>query len=219
MLPQVLNGYNLPADNGTSIVNVNAATTGPLTLATTNVTGSWQRRLVITSSGNDSSIFFRIIGTNQAGFPITEFVQGGNATAGAVTSTQDFLTVKSIQPSASSVALTTGTTAATVSVGASGTGSSLWNYVNWHVTPTNIEYACMLTANLATFGIQYTYDDPNNLAAGQGTAFAFNHPTLNSIATSSDGNSNDPITAWRLLVSSGTGTIRVSTIQAGISGP
>lgn len=218
MLPQVINGYNLVASNGTAIVNANAATTGPFALATTGL-GAWQRRIVITSSGNDSAIFFRIVGLNQAGFTVSEFLAGGNATAGAVTSSQDYLTIISVQPSNSSVTLTNASTAATVSVGASATGSSLWNYANWHVSPVNIEYSCVLTANNATFGIQYTYDDPNNLPSGVLLPQAFNHPTIVQATASIDGASNDPITCWRLLVSAGTGSIRATAIQAGIAGP
>lgn len=219
MLPIVINGYNLIAGNGTSLVNANAATTGPFTLATTGVPGVWQRRVLVTSSGNDTAIFFHIVGLNQAGFTVSEFLAGGNATAGAVTSNLDYLKIVSVTPSNSSVSQTNASTAATVSVGVGGTGSSMWNIVNQHDTPSNISYGCILTANNATFSIQYTYDDPNNLPSGVLFPQAFNHPTIVNATASIDGASNDPIFAWRLLVTGGTGSIRAIGTQAGISGP
>lgn len=216
MLPIVVT-YSLPAGNATSIVNANAATTGPLTLATTQVPGTNQRRLLITSSGNDSAIFYHVSGTNQAGFPIGEFITG---VSNSTTNTNlDYLIVASVQPSNSSVSQTLASTAATVSVGVYGVGSSPWNFVNWHAMPSNISYGCVLQTAGATFSIQYTYDDANNLPSGVLFPQAFNHPTINNVATTIDGFSNDPITAWRLQITAGTGTVRATGIQGGIGSP
>jgi hypothetical protein len=219
MLPIVVNNYNLVAGNASSVVNAGAATTSALALATANVPGVWQRRLLITSSGNDSAIYFHIVGTNQAGFPASEYLAGGNATAGAVQSNMDYLTVVSVQPSNSSVAQTNASTAATVSVGVNGVGSSIWNIMNWHAMPSNISFACQLATGAATFSIQYTYDDPNNLAVGQAFPQPFNQPSIVNATATIDGASNDPITAWRLLISAGTGSVRATGIQTGIGSP
>ena len=217
MLPIVVNGYNLPAGNATSLVNANAATSGSLVLATTLVPGVWQRRVLVSSSGNDSSLYFHIIGLNQAGFTVSEFLAGTNGTTSQ--SNLDYLTVISVTPSASSTSQSVGTTGSTVSVGVNGVGSSLWNIVNWHVSPSNIEYGCILASGAATFSIQYTYDDPNNLPSGVLFPQAYNHPTIVNATATIDGSSNDPITAWRLLISGGTGSVRAIGIQAGIGGP
>ena len=84
----------------------------------------------------------------------------------------------------------------------------------------NIQYACIMTGTFnATFSIQYTYDDPNNLATGVTYPQAFNHPTIVNQTATIDGSSNDPITAWRLLITGGTATVRAIAIQAGIGGP
>jgi hypothetical protein len=136
-----------------------------------------------------------------------------------VQSNLDYRTVISIQPSASSVAQSLATTASTVSAGTNGVGSSLWNIVNWHVSPSNIEYGCILRSGAATFSIQYTYDDPNNLPPGVAFPQAYNHPTIVNATSTIDGSSNDPMTAWRLLISAGTGTVCAIGIQAGIGGP
>ena len=217
MLPIVVNGYNLPAGTTTTIINAAAATSSPLALATTQVPGTWQRRLLVTSSGNDSAIYFHIVGTNQAGFSETEYLAGGNSTA--VQSNLDYLTVTSVQPSNSSLSQTFASTAATVSVGVNGVGSSIWNIVNQHDTPSNISYGCILAVGAATFSIQYIYDDPNTLPAGVPFPQPFTLTTINNATATIDGFSNEPLFAWRLLVSAGTGSIRAIGTQAGISGP
>jgi hypothetical protein len=219
MQPVVVNNYNLVAGNATSLVNAVAATSSALTLATTLLPGIWQRRVLITSQGNDSGIYFHIVGANQAGFPIAEYLAGGANNTSPVQSNLDYLTVVSITPSNSSVAQTNASTAATVSAGVNGVGSCLWNIVNWHVTPVNIQYSCVLATGAATFSIQYTYDDPNNLPSGVTYPQPFNHPTIVNATATIDGSSNDPITAWRLYISAGTGSIRATGIQAGIGGP
>jgi hypothetical protein len=110
-------------------------------------------------------------------------------------------------------------TAATVSVGVNGVGSSIWNIVNWYTTPSNISYGCVLQSGAATFSIQYTYDDPNNLPAGVPFPQPFNHPTIVNATASIDGASNDPLTAWRLQILAGTGSVRATGIQSGLGSP
>ena len=219
-LPVVVT-YNVGTGNATSIVNAAAATSSPLTLATTFMPNfPLQQRVLVTSTGNDSSLFFRIVGLNQAGFTVSEFLPGTNATFAQ--SNLDYAKIVSIQGSSSSTALVPSATANTVSAGVSttgGVGSSMWNIVNWHAMPSNISYGCILQSNNATFSIQYTYDDPNNLPPGVTVPTAFNHPIITNATASIDGFSNDPITAWRLTVSAGTGIIRAIGIQTGIGSP
>lgn len=227
MLPVVVT-YNLPGVLGTTSI---ALAQGPLTslfqlngtYGTTaalgpGVLGTNQQRITITSASSDTGIYFHVVGLNQAGFTVAEFLQGGGA-GSTVVSNLDYKTIISIQPSASSVAQTLGTTASTVSAGTNGQGSSLWNIVNWHVSPSNIEYGTILQSGAATWTIQYTYDDPNNLPAGVPYPQPFSHPTIVNATTSIDGASNDPLTAWRLYISAGTGTVRAIGIQAGVAGP
>ena len=217
MQPVVVNNYNLVVGNATSIVNAAAATTSALALATTGVPGVWQRRVLVTSSGNDSAIYFHIVGGNQAGFQASEYLAGANATS--IQSNMDYLTIASVTPSNSSVAQTNASTAATVSVGVNGVGSSIWNIVNWYTTPSNISFSCVLASGAATFSIQYTYDDPNNLPSGVPYPQPFNNPSIASATATVDGASNDPITAWRLLVLAGTGSVRATGIQSGLASP
>jgi hypothetical protein len=70
-----------------------------------------------------------------------------------------------------------------------------WQIQNSDVCPANIELSCVLQIEAATFGIQYTYDDPNNLPSGVGYAQSFNHPTINSASATIDGSINHLVTA------------------------
>jgi len=191
--------------NQSTIINAN----GSAALLTTTL-GAFQRRIVLSFGGNEAANTFVVTGTNQAGMRIVENVAG--VSTGSTFTNLDFFTVNSI------VALAT--TAATVQAGTNTTGSTLWNIMNWHATPTNIECSGVVTSTstAVTWGVQYCYDDPNNLQSGVQFPQPFNHPTLVSLTTSQDGPINDPVTGVRFTISAGTGTIRGTVIQAGIRG-
>jgi hypothetical protein len=205
--PQVVT-YSLSAFNSTNIVNaVGTIAAGNFTLATTTL--DQQRRISFTVAGNESGNTFTIVGLNAANMTITENITGPNT--GTVNSQLDYKTLIRI------TALTG--TAGTVSIGTNGNGASLWQIVNWNAAPVNIAYGVVIQSGSANYSIQYTYDDPNNLPSGVSVPQAFNHPTVVSTTSNLDGASNDPITAWRLLVNSGTGTVRATGIQAGLASP
>ena len=232
-LPNVTN-YSLSSTVGTTSISVATAGTtgvnilqlngtfgtsspfGPGVLATTGI----QQRITITSGSSDTGIYFHIIGLNAAGFTIAEFLVGG-AAGSTVQSNLDYRTIISIAPSLSSIAQQLCTTASTVSAGTNGVGSTLWNIMNWHATPTNIEVSGVVASGALNWGAQYTYDDPNNLQTPLGITYPqpFNHPTLNNLTTSLDGPINDPVTAVRFIINSGTGTLCGTVIQAGIGSP
>jgi hypothetical protein len=174
----------------------------------------------VTSNSSDTGIFFHIVGINQAGFTVQEFLQGGGA-GSTVQSNLDYKTVVSIQPSASSVSQTLGTTASSVSAGTNGVGSTPWFYVSDHITPVNIEMSGVMTSGLGTWSAQYTYDDPNSFPnttlPGVAGPQPFNHPTLVNVTSTLDGSINDPVVAVRFLINAGTGTLRGTIIQAGIA--
>lgn len=224
-LPNVLT-YSVATGNATYIVNAAGATTAALALNNTTFPNyPLQQRVLITSTGNDTGIYFHIVGLNQAGFTVQEYILGSNATY--VQSNLDYSKIVSIQPSLTSFYQSNASTANTVSAGIStnglspaGTGSTLWNIMNWHATPTNIEVSGVVVgAANVTWTVQYTYDDPNNLPSGVAFPQPFNHPTLVNQTASLDGPINDPVTGVRLLISGGTGTVRFTVIQAGIASP
>lgn len=168
-----------------------------------------QRRVILTSGSNDTSIKFTVTGTNDAGNPVVDTFSG--ASGAAAQSNYDFKTVSSVTH--------TGSVAGTLTVGTNGVGSTPWVGLNWHAQPFNVELAGIVLAGATVnYTFEYTYDDPNNLPAGQNNPYTFTHPTLVGITASQDGPMNDPVTAVRLTVNSGTDLVRGTIIQAGISG-
>ena len=210
----VSNGTAIAASQspGSAVITLNGslASGGVATLDT-------QRRVVLSSGGNDVGINFTVFGTNGAGFPITDTVAGGNATTSAVTNL-DFKTITNITHS--------GTVASTLTVGTGNTASSLWQIVNWNAYPPNISVAVQLVTGAITYTVEHTYDDPNILPGTGGlNAAGFTYPiawpdaTLNGASASGETQINTPITAWRLTVNTGTGTLAVRGMQDGISSP
>jgi hypothetical protein len=184
---------------GNFSLNGSAASAGVATLDT-------QRRVLVTSAGNDSGITFTVFGTNQGGNAIQETVTG--AIAGAAATNQDFLTVTRVANS--------GATASTVQVGTNGVGSSPWALIDPHVTPCNLGLGVVVTGT-ATFTVEYSYDDITSLAPGV-FANVFALAALAAKTTNTDSNITWPIRAVRLTLTSNTppGGATLTAIQAGI---
>lgn len=189
-------------------LNGSAVAGGVATIDTYSVSANTDpgRRVIIQSGGNDSGINFLITGTNSSGNLITDTVAGTNA--GTAQSNFDFVTVTNI--------IGSGAVAGTVVVGTNGVGSSAWQSWNYRVSPPqNIGYAVELVSGAVNYTVQYTYDDPNRLPNGVLTPLAFNTILLAQTATA-DSTLSTPMMATRVLINSGTGVIRVRTMQTGI---
>ncbi len=168
-----------------------------------------QRRVIITSGGNDTAINFTVVGTNDAGVAISDTFAG--ASGGAAQSRLDFKTVTAVTH--------TGSVASTVTVGTNGVGSTPWVGLNWHGQPFNVSVAGIVLAGATVnYSFEYTYDDPNNLPSGVSVPYTFIHPVVFNAAASADGATNDPVAAMRMTVNSGTDLVRGTVTQAGISG-
>lgn len=165
-----------------------------------------QRRVVITSAGNDGGIVFTVFGTNQGGNPIQESVAGANA--GAAATNQDFLTVTRIAAS--------GATASTVQAGTNGSGSTPWALIDPHVTPCALGLGVSVSGTV-TYAVEYTYDDITALAPG-GFATVFALAALAGKSATADSSITWPIRAVRLTLTSSTppGAAALTAIQAGI---
>lgn len=207
-LPQVVT-YSLAASSATSLVNAQASGTTTFTLATTILDA--QRRLLFTFGADESANTFTVIGTNQAGFPINEAVAGVNAST--TSSNLDFKTVSSVRAIAAS--------GGTVSVGTYGVGSSLWQIQNWHADPTDISVVGIVTSpnTAVVYSVDYTYDDPNNLPSGVTYPTPITHINMNNLSSTGDASIVAPVTAVRLTINSGTGSVRAIFTQAGIGSP
>lgn len=189
-------------------INGSAAAGGIATLDT-------QRRVLITSGGNDSGITFTVFGTTQSGNAIQETVTG--ADVGTVATNQDFLTITQVS--------TSGATASNVTVGTNTVGSTPWVLADQHVTPGNLSLGGLVVSGSVTYTAEYTYDDFLNLTTGayatpQTPQIAYPTPRmvvgLTSVNTSTDALLSNPIKGWRLTINSGTGTASLTGTQAGI---
>lgn len=196
--------------NGSTVTSATLAqpfSAASLTVATATL--DTQRRVRITSAGNDSGITFTVYGTREGGIPIQETVTGANAST--ADTTLDFLTVTRIAVS--------GATAGNVTVGTNTTGSSAWKMPNYHLTPFIMEIDTSLSGTV-TYSIEYTMDDfatPTTPTA-KPTARATTVAAATTAQMLSIPSTSNPAVfrGWRLTVSSGTGTVTAEAIQAGI---
>lgn len=160
-----------------------------------------QRRVIITSAGNDSGITFTVVGLNDAGQMLREDVPG--ADTDVATSTQDFRFVSEV--------IASGNTAAGVTVGTSGVGASRARPLSLYQVPMNVSLALTVDGTVS-YTVQYSFDSPFRLPQ---LAEWFDHPDLTGKTDEQVGNIAFPVTAVRLLVNSGTGKARFRIIQGG----
>lgn len=163
------------------------------------------RPVIITSAGNDSGITFTVYGLNPTGNPVSETVAG--AAIGVATTLTSFSTVTRVA--------TSGATAAAVTVGTNGTGTSAWNVADIFRNAVDMSFAGVVTGTL-NWGIEYTYDNPNDPATPIPTPF--DHPVLVAKTVTADCTLSHPFYAWRLKINSGSGSIKLTGTQAGLLG-
>ncbi len=194
---------------GAILINGSAATGGVATLDV-------QRRVIITSGGDDSAVTFTVTGTNQAGNPISDKFLGANA--GAAQSNLDFLKVTKVTQSSA--------IASTITIGTNTVGSSLWQITNWNVDPEAIGFVVELRSGAATFTVEYTFDDPNILpgtgglnAAGLAYPLARSLATVTNAVATVDAAFTTPVLAYRLTTTVGTGTLVFRGLQMGLGSP
>lgn len=87
--------------------------------------------------------------------------------------------------------------------------SSSWYAVDQYSPLTSIAVEAVGTVN---YTIQHTLDDTVNSSA---TPLAFDHDTLAAQTTTQDGNYAFPISAIRVTINSGAGSVNVTVLQAG----
>lgn len=181
--------------SGAAAGNVSAGLSGSTTL-------DMPRRVIITSSGNDSAKTFTIRGTDWNGRVISETVTGANATIAQ--SVYDYKTVTYVAISADS--------AGTVKVGTNGVASSrpiiLDSFAN---APTAIQADVTGTVN---YTIQQSLDNPAKV--GYTSMTWVNHPDTNVVSATADAQANYayvPV-ATRITLNSGSGSVKYTVIQA-----
>jgi len=196
---------------------------GALTLNGSTVSGGvaqldTQRRVAIASTGNDSGITFLVKGTLQSGTAISETVSGTNI--GTAYTLQDFYTVTGVT--------TSGATASSVTVGTSTVGSTPWIPVDNVLVPTQIgfEIEFLDGTGSATATIETTQNDPKMPLYIYQPGWSQTMPVPTPFAavgmTNIQANAQGTVTgttimAWRVTITAGTGRMRTTGIQAGVT--
>lgn len=183
---------------------------GTVTLNGTSVSGGigtldTARRVLITSAGNDSTLTWTLAGTSPAGYSQSETFAGGNG-AGAQ-SAGDYKTVTKASSDKAS--------ASTVTLGTSGVGSSGWKSMDTWEGTFDANFQTNLVSGTANWSIQYTLDDTIATSSNLPGITAWNFSSITSATASTGAVSTGPITAWRLLINSGTGKVTAQALQSG----
>lgn len=188
-------------------VATSGATAGNVTVGTNGIaTLDKARRVIITSAGNDSNKTFTVTGTDWNGNAASETITGGNA--GAVATTRDFLTVTSVVPSAA--------TAGAITIGTNGVASSRpLRLDEYALAPTAIQVDVTGTVS---YTVQSTLDDPNEI--GWSSVVWVDSADTNVVAATATKQSNFAYLPKyaRVVLNSGTGSVRVSVTQASSPG-
>ena len=157
------------------------------------------RRILITSTGNDSGTTFTVTGTDWNNSPIHENIVGVNTTAYTV---YDYKTVTSVVVLAASGATTVGN----ITVGTNGVASSRPVFLDTFAMPqTSIQVS---VSGIINYTVRQTLDDPNspNYPVAFNAVTWANHPDSNLVAATGNvqGNYAYVPAMVQLLVNSNT---------------
>jgi hypothetical protein len=188
-----------------------------LTLAHTAVLTP--RRVLLTYGNEGSARTLRLTGTNADGNPIRETLAIPSGAIGTVYSVQDFGTLTEAMP------LGSGWTAA-MTLGTNGVASSPWKLTNsQHQALTSISWFGEVTGTI-TWGVEYGYTSPNSNQNQMGSGPLGNYPTpvtplplqqLTAQTVNADAALNNPFQCWRVIVTAGTGSVKVTSIEGGVT--
>lgn len=190
-----------PAGAGALTINGALASGGVATIAAPS-------RITITSAGNDSGKTFVVTGTDAAGNAITETITGPNTTT--VTSLLTYKTVTSVVISAAA--------AGAITVGNSQSGSSGPIALDPWAFP-QVAIQCSVTGTV-NYTIQQTLDNPNDPVnpIARASVQWVNHPDTNLVGatTTVQGNYGYAPLYMRVVINSGSGSVRLTVIQANV---
>lgn len=176
-----------------------------------------QRRVLLTSGGNDSALTFTVYGAGDNGAAITEAVAGANA--GTAVTLQDFRTVTRVSSS--------GAVATTIAVGTNGVGSTPWMVPSNSTDYPSIGIQADILSGAATFSIETTGVDPKAPISIYQQGYSTTLPVpvpypvagLTGLVAGAQGNISAPVAGWRLTITAGTGQVQAVGIQAGLGSP
>lgn len=165
-----------------------------------------QRRVLITTSGDESANSFTITGTNWSGNTISQTIAGANV--GTSATTISFKTVTSVTIANNA--------AAAVTVGTNGVADSPWVRFD-DFGPNYISVNCV-TSGTVNYTVQTTLDDPNNpatpVAVGSMTFQSALDTNLVNQSSSKSGGITYAPTFARVVLNSGTGSVTGTFLQS-----
>lgn len=166
------------------------------------------RRVLITTTADETALTFTITGTNVSGNTISEVLAGVNNTT--TYSVLDYATVTSI--------VISGNAAGALTVGTNDIASSAWVRLDtWSLPQTAIQCTASGTVN---YTLQSTLDDPNsatNSVAPSAITWVATSDT-NAVGATGSVQTNfayAPLFA-RILLNSGSGSVTATFAQAGV---
>jgi hypothetical protein len=95
-----------------------------------------------------------------------------------------------------------------------GSGTSGVCPIDHYIAPTNVTLGATITGTV-NYTVQYTFDDVFAVSYVPASGNWVDHPSLTAQTTSKDSNLAYPARGVRLVVNSGSGTVRLTIIQAG----
>lgn len=95
-----------------------------------------------------------------------------------------------------------------------GAGSSTPLVMNTNTNPFNVGFGVVVDGTV-TYTVQHTFDDPFN--GFDGNTVWFDHPSIFDKSGDEDGNYAFPVTAIRITVTAGGGSVVMKVVQAGIA--
>ena len=85
--------------------------------------------------------------------------------------------------------------------------------MNLDSTPFNVGFGVVITSGSPTYTVQHTFDTPWTTD----NPTWFDHPTVAAETANADGNYAFPVAAIKVAITSGTGAVQLTVIQAGIA--
>lgn len=204
-------GGGLTAGSANAICLSQTPTAGELTLNGALVSGGVAtmvapRRVLITTTDDETGVTFLITGTNWAGAVISETLAGVNNTTAY--SVLDYKTVTSIRIS--------GDAAGALTVGTNGIGGSPWVRLD-DFAPSNVSIQCNVSGTV-NYTVQSSLDDPNDpfsaVAPADMTWISTSDTDAVGATASLQTNFLFAPKFVRILINSGTGTVTTTILQS-----
>ena len=180
------------------------------------------RQVVIHSGGDDSTLTWTVLGTNESGSPIKDSFAGVNA--GDATS--NLLNFKSVTSIYANKAVAT-----TAYAGTNGVGASDPKIFARTIGTPHLDLQAVLVSGAVNYDVQYTQEEflqPVSTTGAQ-SSNANGDVTPNPVwvsftdmtgkSAAAQGAEVITMNAWRVKINSGTGVLRVTGVQPGLGSP